>query len=956
MLKYPLTFPVVFHGLFEGRIRVTRVDSVNLLLFGDGLTPEDDVNDNISEIGGDRVSKFVNGGSDVSRVICAKFLFHSEEEIIRRVKKLDVDRIDAVVKEFHCFLQERIVLETNSLEKLNDSIEHEEYEQYIARALRIALSKRVSDQERKLPSELINELHDLSKFREASISPVHSNTYSNLPFRNALFVGRVDELKEIKENFEAGWRIQMLQGMGGFGKTRLALEYAYQHKSDYSVILFVDAGSVDKIAETYRKYLIYRGLSSGEKEDRSVTIDRFRNEMEKNADWLIIYDNCDYNAREFGDFLNCVPDPSIGGHIMITGRYDPTRSDLKMIAVNVLSPEESKEFLLKRTGLKNSDGLDQLVDHLGNHPLALEMAGAYIQSVPGMTFAAYDECLRKNISLLNSEISTITHEKTIRGILLTTLDKIKADRNHDPLSRLLPDILGLCSLMPYYDVDLKLLRYLTPDTASLSSGESPVYLYRFCDEDEKRRQIADLLRDDLMMKDLSGILVRYSLVRVLDDVEKENLFKENGPYHMAGTRDDIYFSMHPLQQEVIRFLVFDESSDKSHAKHLKVQNAIALTAAVHSEKYIDIYGTKVRKHLLLNMVDSIRISAVWRNAADNLYESMLLQCAYLAADEIDENLDREEHYMVYEKNETFTERIRSQWHSSTILNWLCGYWTDTDWYCFVKDRELWEKGRSEEMSPERSWLSHLWKSVLTDMVWDSESIKQTKSAACLLLRNLLVPSEALKPYPEGMEIPSCLGLKRYSWTFRSEIDAFIFHWVDDGGFFSDPDPVGKRFVFRQEDGIVFNFCYREGLETLKMGEYGSLQGTGYLSEYMHAKDVSLEINRIDKDNQVFRITEGISPYYADGVPLEEFSKNPRWKPFFGYMNDRIKKVDALIDENFRKTYPDLMQKRIEKEEALRKEKEEYQAEMDKMNDELYEEFCRIDAEYREKSQSEGEQP
>ena len=46
------------------------------------------------------------------------------------------------------------------------------------------------------------------------------------------------------------------------------------------------------------------------------------------------------------------------------------------------------------------------------------------------------------------------------------------------------------------------------------------------------------------------------------------------------------------------------------------------------------------------------------------------------------------------------------------------------------------------------------------------------------------------------------------------------------------------------------------------------------------------------------------------------------------MNSRIKKVDALIVENFRKTYPDLVQKLIDKDEASRWEEEVLKAEMD----------------------------
>jgi len=65
--------------------------------------------------------------------------------------------------------------------------------------------------------------------------------------RNANFVGREDLLEQLKENIEASSGVDMaevvLHGTGGMGKTQLALQYVYRHKTDHSSVFWVNATS-----------------------------------------------------------------------------------------------------------------------------------------------------------------------------------------------------------------------------------------------------------------------------------------------------------------------------------------------------------------------------------------------------------------------------------------------------------------------------------------------------------------------------------------------------------------------------------------------------------------------------------------------------------------------------------------------------------------------------------------
>lgn len=80
---------------------------------------------------------------------------------------------------------------------------------------------------------------------------------NNLPFASLddLFIGRDKALGELDGRLAkrpggsaaAVVARQAIHGLGGVGKTRLAIEYAYRHESDYSALLFVTADSPEQL-------------------------------------------------------------------------------------------------------------------------------------------------------------------------------------------------------------------------------------------------------------------------------------------------------------------------------------------------------------------------------------------------------------------------------------------------------------------------------------------------------------------------------------------------------------------------------------------------------------------------------------------------------------------------------------------------------------------------------------
>jgi transcriptional regulator with XRE-family HTH domain len=109
-----------------------------------------------------------------------------------------------------------------------------------------------SDPQRQLLERLCSILQIppealLGEYAPAELSPSPSFHYVHYP-RNPFFTGRDDLLLYIQEAFHSGAYQLALTGLGGFGKTQTALEYAYRFGDQYRAI-FLDSGRNPRILD-----------------------------------------------------------------------------------------------------------------------------------------------------------------------------------------------------------------------------------------------------------------------------------------------------------------------------------------------------------------------------------------------------------------------------------------------------------------------------------------------------------------------------------------------------------------------------------------------------------------------------------------------------------------------------------------------------------------------------------
>jgi hypothetical protein len=227
--------------------------------------------------------------------------------------------------------------------------------------------------------------------------------WGNVPQRNKNFTGRDDILGILRQGLSQQVTAVLphaLQGMGGVGKTAVAVEYAHRYKYEYELIWWVPADQPALVQSSLASLADRLGLppatATGIADAAAATLDALRR-GEPYKHWLLIFDNAD-QPEDLNEII-----PQGPGDVLITSRNHRWQSVVETVQVDVFSRQESVQFLNKRVpGGLSEDDADSLADELGDLPLALEQAGA-LQAETGMTVDEYLRLLEKQVAMVMSE-------------------------------------------------------------------------------------------------------------------------------------------------------------------------------------------------------------------------------------------------------------------------------------------------------------------------------------------------------------------------------------------------------------------------------------------------------------------------------------------------------------------------------------------------------------------------
>ena len=205
----------------------------------------------------------------------------------------------------------------------------------------------------------------------------------NVPPRNPSFTGRDKLLVAVRKQLLTGDRavVQALHGMGGVGKTQLALEYSHRFAGGYDVVWWIAAEEPGLIGEQFAdlaKELGRPPAGAGNDAVRRAALAGLR----IHGRWLLVFDNAE-NPRDVAGWLL-----SRGGHVLITSRTHEWTELAMPVEVDVLARSESIAILQSRVADLTRADAEKLADVLGDLPLAIAQAGAYLART-GMTAASY---------------------------------------------------------------------------------------------------------------------------------------------------------------------------------------------------------------------------------------------------------------------------------------------------------------------------------------------------------------------------------------------------------------------------------------------------------------------------------------------------------------------------------------------------------------------------------------
>jgi hypothetical protein len=181
----------------------------------------------------------------------------------------------------------------------------------------------------------------------AAPQPAKAPAFWNVPHdRNLVFTGRSEILESLRRELAENNR-QALYGLGGIGKTQVAVEYAYCYQLDYIAVLWAFADSEQSLSTSFVQIAKTLNLPIQDYPEQTVIVGAVKRWLEQNEGWLLVLDNVD-QPKMLRLFL---PQPG-HGHVLLTSRTHDFQalSIFKPLEIIELPLEAAREFLLKRTG------------------------------------------------------------------------------------------------------------------------------------------------------------------------------------------------------------------------------------------------------------------------------------------------------------------------------------------------------------------------------------------------------------------------------------------------------------------------------------------------------------------------------------------------------------------------------------------------------------------------------
>jgi tetratricopeptide (TPR) repeat protein len=220
-----------------------------------------------------------------------------------------------------------------------------------------------------------------------SIAPPVGQRDERFPLRGR--GGLLGELLTVNK----GPRVQVVHGMGGCGKTSLAVEAAHLATRRGAEVWWVSAAERSRLVAGMRALGHRLGVTDDELRHEEAADLLWRRLSGREREWLLVIDNADdpevlagtgHLMADGTGWLRPVTSPA--GLVLVTSRDGQVRNWgpwCRLHPLGMLTGREAAQVLADRTGvhhgrLGGDAGAESLAGRLGRLPLALRIAGSYL--------------------------------------------------------------------------------------------------------------------------------------------------------------------------------------------------------------------------------------------------------------------------------------------------------------------------------------------------------------------------------------------------------------------------------------------------------------------------------------------------------------------------------------------------------------------------------------------------
>ena len=370
---------------------------------------------------------------------------------------------------------------------------------------------------------------DLSLVRERTIAVTEMSQDNKfiVPYRrNVHFTGRAELLKnldmKLSDTTEKEWNHRVaLYGLGGIGKTQLALEYVHSRKDNYERIYWISAVNKGTLLAGYQDIAKRTNCVPAVSELKASEVaEKVLEWLKFQKSWLLIIDNLD-QIEAIDGYL---PHTSPTQHTLITTR-NPYCDDIPAegLKVEPLDIDDAIDLLLDRSKLEDAGKTpearveaEKIVNELGSLPLAIEQAAAYIREASRdlFKFLPIYQKNRKKYLARPSKANRSYYTETVVTTWRLSFDQIAKNT---------PDAPKLLQLLSFLNPDGILTDFLDAGKEGLSDELKEIV----ADDDRFYEALSELERFSLIGRQKDSISgQRITIHRLVQSVIRDDMSAE----------------------------------------------------------------------------------------------------------------------------------------------------------------------------------------------------------------------------------------------------------------------------------------------------------------------------------------------------------------------------------------------------------------------------------------------